>query len=138
MNRVDYSKVDPWVKKHPDGKYTDFIADNPKVPLSIWSFAKRRAKVLGLPMTPSMKPGYRSNKQPKEGDEGIFIDRRTKSVYTTVYSTPVSDLKKKNGLEAASEIIGALNRIFKLNLESAQVEVVGSGLPNFEIRKYSR
>lgn len=138
MNRIDYSKINSWVKKHPKGKYEDFIAANPTFKISNWSFRKQRAKVLGLKQSPSMLPGYRPNKQSKEDGDGICVDRRSRSVYTTVFTIPVSDLKKKNGVEAASDIIGALNRVFKLNLESAQVEVVGSGLPNFEIRKYSR
>jgi hypothetical protein len=130
MNRIDYSKVDLWIKKHPQGEFQDFLAENPQVSMSIWTF-KRRLKVLGL-------PGARKYRPRKKDGEGICLDRRSRTAYTTVFTIPVSDLKKKNGVEAASEIIGALNRVFKLGLESAQVEIIGSGLPNFEIRKYSR
>jgi hypothetical protein len=142
MDRIDYSsKVDPWVKKNPKGRYVEFVAANPKVGISTWSFTKRRAKVLGLPLTPSMASGYRSRanapKVPGE-DDGMFVDRRTRSVYTTVYSVPKGDLVTKNGIEAASEIISAMNRIFKLHLESAQVEIIGTGIQNFEIRRYSK
>lgn len=134
MDRIDYSKVDPWIKKNPEAKYADFVVANPKTSCSTWSFTKRRAKLLGLPLTPSMKRGYRSSKD----SEGDVLDRRSRSIYSTVYSIPVADLKKKNGIEAASEIITAMNRIFKLHLESAQVEVIGTGIQNFEIRRYGR
>ena len=139
MDRIDYSKVDPWIKKNPKESYEVFSTRNPRISISRWTFAKRRALVLGLPMSPSMKSGYKSPKVPKNpDDEGMFVDRRSRSVYTTVYSTPLNDLKKKNGVEAAGEIIGAMNHIFRLHLESAQVEVIGSGIQNFEIRRYSR
>ena len=138
MDRIDFSKVDPWVKKNPNGKYADFVVANPKVSCSTWSFTKRRAKILGLKLSPSMTTGYRSQSKTPGDDEGMFVDRRTRSVYTTVYSIPTTDLKKKNGIEAASEIISAMNRVFKLHLESAQVEIIGTGIQNFEIRKYSR
>lgn len=141
MERIDYSKVDPWIKKNPKGKYENFLQQNPKIPISRWTYAKRRALVLGLPMSPSMKPGYRGTSTIRKNsvdNEEMFVDRRSRSVYTTVYSIPLSDLKKKNGIEAAGEIIGAMNRIFRLHLESAQVEIVGSGIQNFEIRRYSR
>jgi hypothetical protein len=140
MDRIDYSKVDPWVKKNPKERYEVFLKQNPKTPLSRWTFAKRRALILGLPMSPSMKPGYRPKVSSKGGsdDEGMFVDRRSRSSYTTVYTLPLNDLKKKNGIQAAGEIIAAMNRIFRLHLESAQVEVIGSGIQNFEIRRYSR
>jgi hypothetical protein len=133
MDRIDYSKLDPWIKKHPEAKYAEFVVANPKFNSSIWSYTKRRAKLLGLPMTPSMKRGYRSNKS-----EGEVLDRRSRSIYNTIYSISVPDLKKKNGIVAASEIISAMNRIFKLHLESAQVEVLGTGIQNYEIRRYGR
>lgn len=136
MDRIDYSKVDPWIKKNPEAKYADFVVANPKIPCSTWSFAKRRAKLLGLPLTPSMRKGYRSSKA--QSSDGDVLDRRSRSIYNTVYSIPTADLKKKNGIEAASEIISAMNRIFKLHLESAQVEVIGTGIQNFEIRRYGR
>jgi predicted transcriptional regulator len=140
MDRINYSKVDPWIKKNPQGKYEDFVNANPKFEISSWSFRKQRAKVLGLKLTPSMVSGYRSKKAGAEGgdEDGIVLDRRSRSLYNTVYSTPMADLKKKNGIEAASEIIAAMNRIFKLHLESAQVEVIGTGVQNFEIRRYGR
>ena len=140
MDRIDYSKVDPWIKKNPDAKYAEFVLANPKINCSTWSYTKRRAKLLGLPMTPSMKKGYRSSRaRAAEGDEeGVVLDRRSRSLYNTVYSIPIMDLKKKNGVEAASEIISAMNRLFKLHLESAQVEVLGTGIQNYEIRRYGR
>ena len=139
MDRIDYSKVDPWIKKNPKGRFEDFVSANPKFGISNWSFRKQRAKVLGLKLSPSMTRGYRPNKS-KVGEEGdgLVLDRRSRSVYNTIYSISVADLKKKNGVEAASEIIAAMNRIFKLHLESAQVEVIGVGIQNFEIRRYSR
>jgi hypothetical protein len=129
VSRVDYPKVDSWVKKHPEGGYEGFLHAYPNFKISSWSFRKRRAKVLHLKLTPSMVPGYKGT--------GTGGNRRTRSAYTTVYSTPVQDLRKKNGVEAASEIIEALNRIFHLGLEPAQVEVVGSGTLKFEIRRHS-
>ena len=139
MDRIDYTKVDPWIKKNPEAKYVNFVSENPKISISTWSFTKRRAKILGLELTPSMKKGYRASQaKQQDGDEEIVIDRRSRSVYSTIFSTPVADLKKKNGIEATSEIIQAMNRIFKLHLESAQVEVIGTGIQNFEIRRYSR
>ena len=138
MDRIDYSKVDPWIKRNPQGRYEDFVKANPKFDISSWSFRKQRAKVLGLKLTPSMVSGYRSRASKSEGDDDVVVDRRSRSVYNTVYSNPITDLRKKNGVEAASEIISAINRIFKLHLESAQVEVIGTGIQNFEIRRYGR
>jgi len=133
--KLDYSKIDPWIKKHPDNSYADFVSANPKIAVSDWTYRKRRAKVLGLHMPPSMRDDYRGGDGNKDGS----IDRRSsRSVYTTVYSAPIKDLKAKNGLEAVSDFIGIMNRIFKLHMESAQVEVIGIGIQNFEIRRYSR
>jgi len=134
--KLDYTKIDPWIKKNPEGNYASFCQDNPKITTSDWTFRKRRAKVLNLPLSPSMRDDYRGG---SGGDrEDGSCDRRSRSVYTAVYSTPIQDLKKKNGVEAVSEFIGVLNRLFKLHLESAMIEVIGSGVQNFEIRRYSR
>jgi len=142
MVRIDYSKVDPWIKKNPKGTFEDFVKEYPKFGISSWSFRKQRAKVLGLKLSPSMVKGYRSKtSQAASGEEDgipVGVDRRTRSVYSTIFSIQIADLKKKNGIEAASEIISAMNRIFKLHLESVQVEIVGTEIQNFEIRKYSR
>lgn len=137
---IDYEKIDPIIKKGgPDLAYQDFIKANPKMKISVWSFAKRKATILGLPMTPSMKAGYRSKKGSAGTSENdLNIDRRTRSIYTNVFSMPIQELKEKNGVDAVSFFIETLNKIFKLNLESAQVEVIGSGVKNFEIRRYNK
>jgi len=132
--KLDYSKVDPWIKKYPNGNFKGFLQDNPKLSISDWTFRKRKAKVLNLPLAPSMQDDYRG---PTSSDGGA-VDRRSRSVYTTVYTTSIQELKKKNGVEAVSDFIGILNRSFKLHLESAQIEVIGSGVQSFEIRRYSR
>lgn len=143
MDHIDYEKIDPLIKKAgPDAKYVDFMKANPKVKISVWSFAKRKALLLDLPMTPSMKPGYRSKNTKKyneSSENDPVIDRRTRSIYTTVLSMPIQELKEKNGLEAMSYFIENIaNKIFKLNLESAQVEIIGSGIQNVEIRRYNK
>jgi hypothetical protein len=130
--RLDYSKIDPWIKKNPKANFEDFVKVNPKVAISSWTFRKQRARLLGLTMPPSMRSDYRG------GKGGSTEGRRSSSVYTTVYSTPIQELKKKDGVAAVSEFIGIINRMFKLHLESAQIEMFGSGVPKFEIRRYSR
>jgi hypothetical protein len=131
--RINYEKdIDPWIKKNPEGKFIDFVKANRGVRISDWSFRKRQAKVLGLPLTPSMTDGYRS---PKNGDRQTRTSR-SRNLYSTVFSLPASELKGKNGFEAMSILIKALNDHFRLNLQMVQAEVMGSGTQQFELRKY--
>ncbi len=134
-SKNDYSKIDLWVKSNPEASFKDFLANGPKIKLSYWTYRKRQEKVLGRPLSPSMQENNRNKKRSKR--EGT-VDRRSRSVYTTVYSTSLQELKKKDGVTAVSEFIGVMNRLFKLHLELAQIEILGSGVQNIEIRRYSR
>jgi hypothetical protein len=129
---IEYSKVDPWIKKNPESKYPDFMKANPKIKCSSWSFEKRRRKVLKLPLTPSMQKGYKPNKS--EGGS----TRSSRWVYSTVCTLPVDDLKAKDGITVAQEILGEINKAFKLNLEIAQVNLFGENKQVLEIRRYNR
>lgn len=131
LPRLDYSKIDPWIKKHPKENYDAFKKANPKIVVSNWTYRKRRAKILGLPMAPSMKDDYR-------GGSGNSSERRTRSVYTTLYSESIQELKNKNGIEVLSEFLNVMNKTFKLHLELAQIELIGSGVTQLEVRRYSR
>ena len=130
--KLDYSKIDPWIKKNPEAQQYDFVKANPKIAISGWTYRKRRAKILNLAVCPSMRDDYRGNKG------GKVEHRRTQSVYTTLYARPIKELKEMDGVAGANEIIVVVNRLLKLNLESAQIEVIGSGVQNFELRRYSR
>ena len=123
ISRVDYSQVDPWVKRHPKASFNDFMGENPGFKISHWSFTKRKRFVLGLPPTRSMQSGYRPNEN---------------SLYTSVWSTPAEELKKKDGIKVVEELLDVLNKQFKLRLEPALIQQVGSREQNLEIRRYGR
>jgi hypothetical protein len=132
MNQVDYAKIDPWIKKNPEGRYKQFKAKYPKVAVSIWTFEKRRRHVLNLPLSPSMQPGYRS---PYKGTP------RTKNscIYSTLLSMSTSDLEGKKDIEVIQLLIEQLNASLKLGLEAVQITLMGEGnTPMIEIRRYSK
>ena len=134
--RINYEKdVDPWVKKNPSGNYKEFLKAT-KSPVSDWSFRKRRAKILDLPLSPSMQDGYRQEMAPNGVKRAYRTRVRSANLYSTVFSMPVQELKGKNGFEAMNILVGALNEHFKANMQMVQVEVMGSGSPMFELRKY--
>jgi hypothetical protein len=132
MNHVDYSKVDPWVKKNRDGRYKQFKQENPRVSISSWTFEKRRRQVLGLKLSPSMSPEYRA---PKTG-----ISRsRNSCVYSTILSMPTSDLEGKSGVEIIQLFLDNLNASMKLGLEAVKMSLVGNGnMSMIEVRRYSK
>jgi hypothetical protein len=132
MNHVDYSKVDPWIKKNKEGLYKQFKQENPKVAISLWTFVKRRRQVLGLKLAPSMRPDYRS---PKTG-----IPRSKNScIYTTILSLPTSDLEGKTGVEVIQLFLDNLNATLKLGLEAVSMSLVGNEKTSMiEVRRYSR
>ena len=131
VTRVKYDQVDPWVKKHPDASFNDFIESHPGFKISHWSYTKRRRLVLNLPMTASMESGYRPNKSD-------LSEHRSRSLYTSVWSCPVAELKKKDGITAIGEVLDILNKTFKLHLESTLTQSVGSTTQNLEVRRYGR
>lgn len=134
MDKINYQKVDPWIKANPDARYREFVKAHPRFKISVWSFAKRRAFVLGLPMTPSMKPGYRSSKK-----TGAPVRAgRSRSVYTALWSVPVKGIEKKPGPALYREIIDEMNNAFKLHLEVVQISDTGTGEQQLEIRRYNR
>jgi len=133
--QIDYVKLDTLIKKNPDAKFLEFIKLYPKFKVSAWSYTKRRATILGLPLTPSMSDDYRQARRANTAPS----ERRSRSVYTTALSIPVDELKGKTGLEVLNLFIDSIaNKTFKLNLESVQVEPLGSGVKTIEIRRYSK
>jgi len=131
VTRIDYKKLDLWIKKNQEKTFRDLLAEMPDFKCSHWSFTKRRNKVLGLRMTKSMYSDYRSS--PDSSTE-----RRSRSMYTSVFSMPVAELKKKDSLSAVNDVINLINHAFKLHLEPALIQLVGSDIQNFEIRRYNR
>jgi hypothetical protein len=132
MNHVDYSKVDPWVKKNREGRYKEFKRDNPKVVISTWTFEKRRRHILGLKLSPSMSPGYRS---PHTG----ATRSKNSCVYSTILSLPTSDLEGKSGVEVIQLFLDNLNASMKLGLEAVKMSLVGNGNTSMiEVRRYSK
>ena len=133
--KLDYSKIDPWIKKNPEGSYIEFCKANPKIIMSGWTFRKQRAKLLNLPMCASMRDDYRG---PETGGSRTYSPRRVQQVYSAIYSRPIEELRKLDGVQGANEMIMAVNQLLKLHLESAQIEVIGSGVQNFEVRRYNK
>lgn len=133
MARIAYNKIDPWIKKNPDARYKDFIARVKNIPVSVWSFEKRRRKVLNLPLSPSMEPGYRSS--------GTGASRSRKScIYSTLLSLPTAEIEGKSNVEVIQTLIEHLNDALKLGLEAVQITAVGgsgSGT-TIEVRRYSK
>jgi hypothetical protein len=136
-DKLPYAKIDPWIKANKEGSYVQFCKENPKITMSGWTFRKRRAKLLGLPVCPSMEDSYRGRKTPRLSGEEPSI-RRSQQVYTSIYTRPVEELRKLDGVQGANEMIVAINKLLKLHLESAMIEVIGSGVQNFEVRRYTR
>jgi hypothetical protein len=132
MQQVDYSKVDPWVKKNEEGNFDAFVRSHPTVAISRWTFEKRRRIVLGLRLSPSMEKGYRPSKN------GVS-KTRSSCIYSTIANLSVVDIDGKKPIEIAQIIIEQLNSSLKLGLEVAQIVPVGNGnSPSIEIRRYSR
>jgi hypothetical protein len=134
VTRVKYGMVDPWVKKHPETTFNDFLTGHPGFKISHWSYTKRRRLVLNLPMTKSMHAGYR----PEKSEDGGLTEHRSRSLYTSVWSTPVAELRKKDGVTAIGDFLEVLNKMFKLHLEPSLTQPVGSSIQSLEIRRYGR
>lgn len=134
MHRIDYMKLDVWIKKNPEKHYKDFIKSPNKIQVSDWSFRKRRAKVLGLNMTPSMREDYRPSKA-----NGKMTSGRSRSQYRVIFSKPFETFKKMDGVEGLAEALMLLNRHFRLGLEYARVKSFGSDVEQIEVRRsYTR
>ena len=129
--RIDYKKLEVWIKKNREGTFSDLLTEIPGFKCSHWSFTKFRNKVLNLPMTKSMYNGYRP-------DDSSTIERKNRSMYTSVFSMPVAELKKKDSIAAVNDVINLVNKAFKLHLEPALIQMIGSDIQNFEIRRYNR
>lgn len=142
--KVDYSNIDPWIKDNPQATLKEFKKANPKVSLSHTSFNKRKKIVLGIPLSPSLMPGYRRKGRPAKSSEDSTpkvkraYRQRQPGVYSTVWSTPVEGLNKKSNVENIQDMISHMNSTFKLSLEVVQITLVGSGVQMMEIRKYSK
>jgi hypothetical protein len=130
--RIPYDKVDPWIKKNPEARYKDFITRVKNIPISIWSFEKRRRVVLKLPLTPSMQQGYRSSKV------GPSSASRNSCVYSTVLSLPATEIEGKKSVEIIQTLIDHLNDALSLGLEAVQITAVGDNTQMIEIRRYSK
>ena len=124
MTKVNFEKVDEFLKKQPTGSYGAFLAEYPDQKLSDATFYSRRLKICGK------KLSKKSKKLTKHYT-------RKSAIYQTIFRQDLTSLKL-SPVEIIKKIVSDLNFAIKARLEVQ--EVVGEeGTSNIlEIRRVAK